>query len=201
MASNNSDRFSARISLLRALNPQDAYPKFRLPISVEDTRYDLVLPNALSDKLSRHCIKAEHVEVDDPKLGTAELLRADLVQRTSTDATRDRLLYCQLELETVVHVRADGLCETAEYRYLFVSRGIARQLCRDAEADRLPPELSKYVLLHRSVFTKCGGFELLAACFEALDDDMFVKVSTSVDLSTSGRTIVDERRAFLRGLL
>jgi hypothetical protein len=168
LASVDTERFSAQISLLRALNPQDAYPKFRLPISVEGACYDLVLPKDISDELSGCCTSAECEELDDPGLGTAEQLRTALVQRTSTDRNRDRPLYCQLELETVLHVRADGLCETAEYRYLFVSPGIALQLCRDAEADRLPPNLGAYVLLHRSVFTKCGGFELLAIGVQAL---------------------------------
>ena len=203
LASTDDTPVTTRVNLLRALKPQEGYPRFRLPISVNDVRYDLVLSSAVNDWLNVCCTGDERQELDDPALGTPAQLRAALLQGTATGPSRDRSLYGRLELETVAHVHADRLCEVAEYRYLFVSQGMARQLCRDAEAsDRLPPDLSEYVLLHRSVFTKCGGFELLAMYCEAVNASTFVRrAGMSQHSSTSEIGEASERRAFLSSLL
>src|SRR4051812_37010644 len=99
-----------RINLLRALKPQEGYPRFRLPISVNDVRYDLVLSSAVNYWLNVCCTGDERQELDDPALGTPEKLRAAVIQSKATAPGRDRPLYGRLELETVAHVHADRLC-------------------------------------------------------------------------------------------
>jgi hypothetical protein len=191
-----------RINLLRALNPSEGYPRFNFAVSVDGMRYDLVLPSAIADWLNVCCTGDERAQMDEPAAGDEpEDLRVALAKQTSREADRDHLLYGQLEIEAVTHVRADRLCETAEYRYLFVSRGIARQLCHDAEAHKLPPELAKYVLQHRSVLTTCGGFELLVVCYQHLDVDTYLKDDTLVLSRISSSGELEERRALLRELL
>src|ERR1017187_2438067 len=190
-----------RLNVFRALDPADDYPRFYLEGSGSGARYDLILPSAIADWLRVCCTADERVRLDALAAGgTPEDLRAAVVKQTSAEVHRDRRLYAELELEFVKYVYADRLCETAEYWYLFASRGIALQLCLDAEADKLPPDLAKYVMQHKRVLTHCGGFELLNACFETLDFDADELAAITMDhVSTVGLT--ERRRAFLRGLL
>jgi hypothetical protein len=192
-----------RLNVFRALNATSDYPRFYFEFSVNGTSYDLVLSSAIADWLKVCSTGDERVRIDALAAGgTPEDLRAAVVQQTSNEAHRDRLLYAQVELEAVKRVYDDRLRETAEYRYLFVSSGIALQLCRDAEADKLPPDVGKYVMQHKRVLTNCGGFELLNACFETLDfdGDELAAVALS-ERAATGLKEIRRRRAFLLGLL
>ena len=203
MGSTDEPPVIARVNLLRALNPSEGYPRFRLGLAVDDARYDLVLSSPIADWLRVYCTDDDREQIDKLAAGaTPNGLRAAMVAHTSATADPDRQLFSQIELETVAHVRADRLCETAEYSYLFVSRGIARRLCLDAEADRLDSDLCEYVLQHRSVFSKCGGFELLTACFESLGVDAFVrKAGVSSERPDAALNEAPRHCTFLRALL
>ena len=196
-------RVITRLNLFRALNATPDYPRFHFEVSVSGASYDLVLSSVIADWLKVCCTGDERVRIDALAAGgTPEDLRAAVVQQTSSEGNCDRPLYAEIRLDATTRVYADRLDETAEYRYLFVSRGVALQLCLDAEADKLPPDLGKYVLQHRRVLTECGGFELLNACFETLgfDADEVGSVTLS-DPSPAGLNELHQRRAFLRRLL
>jgi hypothetical protein len=125
-------------------------------------------------------------------------LRKAMLDLTSAGSDRKRRLHGNLEIEALTHVHADRLCEIVEYRYLVASQGLALQLCRDADADDTPPEIQMYVLRHRSLFSNCGGFELLAARYQTFSVDEYIALNT---VARPQPKRAQERRAFLRGLL
>ena len=192
---------SSRLCVLRALNPSEGYPRFNFGVAVDGTCYDIVLPSAVADWLNVCCTSNDIQCIDDmAATDTPEDLRAAIVRQTSAGDAKDNLLYGSLELEALTHVRADRLCEAVGYRYLFASQGLARRLCRDAEDDELGLELGNYVTQHKSLFTLCGGFELLVATYLAVDVEEFIALDKASEarLESAG---VQDRRTFLRGLL
>lgn len=191
------------VNVFRPLCPRGNYPVFDFQVSVKGTEYDLVMPSLVADQLRERCCQDKHHRLDR-QVGGSLLrdLRSRLVRMTTSEADRGRLLFAELATDADVGVFADKLRETARYYHLLVSAGIASRLCVDADADRLPHELTSYVRLHKLVLFECGGFELLIARFDSLGFDDNVLSSDPPDVRecyTPDRA--RRRRLFLNELI
>jgi len=148
--------------LFSPLRRQPGFPMTSVDITIADVRYDLILPDEISNLLLMHVIdsKGAYRRVDrfcDP-LGIEEVrARPTLLDDAYVGVPTFAVAFGGVE-----DVQDDEAVVGYVALRLAVGPLAARQLYNRArKGESIDPELSEYIIGRDTYFSRCGGFELL----------------------------------------
>jgi len=170
-----------RYTLLRALDPDDDYPKSTFGLVLNNVRYDMPLLDSIGDSL------AELLSPKGPFERIAHLSDRAGFHRFCVNPKQYETQPCYAESELRLETSQGGLLMGSLIQHAAASKltaaeilryAIDSKLCTDTPTDRLIEnafnnEVIEWLLQHGKFFQHCGGFELLRATyyFTSREDD------------------------------
>lgn len=159
------------IHLFSALSPQPGFPVISADMTIGSVRYDLVLPEEMSDLLLLYFINNPAYRqigeyCNDEGISLIHK-RPELL-----NGPRNNLLGYAVSFDAVEDAPNDDDFIGSFSMKLIVGPQAAFSLCENAlTRNSIEPELADYVMMREAFFVNCHGFELLRKryYFDAMD--------------------------------